>query len=404
MEPLLIFDQRSFKAQGALISYRALFAGMTKPPIDLTDVPRMVFLRWQVNPGLGMPVEPFKVWRRPAMPVEEPKLDYQVVPIPPIGYVVTLPEPMASITIALEAGGGGAVGNILPLADGIGFENVLAVLPYSLPANATNVVRFQAAYITGFFVLGPVSVNNVSGLPPSQASKLEGWELVETVGLPVDEGAWSDLAPQTHGIKQGLVGSEVPAIDAAAQRYARGVNPFGWYQAFPTGDIAPAWVLPSAVDLVKDADAELLPLLHKAMALPSEDQAAFTSAFQINPPENLAGQQMSGTPGKAEVAPLTLLQMTVSSDPLQAVALGFGTGYEYEDIPAINFGQMSLFGDKGVSDWDYMVTGLWHQRIDGDRREVTYCALIPRPRLAIPPPAPADLTVDFLGHHQPSEP
>lgn len=404
MEPLLIFDQRSFKAQGALISYRSLFAGMTRPPLDLSDVPRLVFLRWQVNPGLGMPVEPFKVWRRPAMPVEEPKLDFQIVPIPPIGYVVTLPEPMASITIAVEAGGTAATGNILPLADGIGFENVLAVLPYSLPANATNVVRFQAAYITGFFVLGPVSVTDVFGLPLSQAGKLEGWELVETVGLPVDEGAWSDLAPQTHGIKQGLVGSEVPAIDAAVERYARGVNPFGWYQAFPTGDIAPAWTLPSAVDLVKDAEAELLPLLHKAMALPSEDQAAFTSAFQINPPENLSGQQMSGAPGKAEVAPLTLLQMTIASDPLQAVALGFGTGYVYEDIPEVNFGNMSLFGDKGVSDWDYMVTGLWHQQVDGERRKVTFGALIPRPRLAIPPPAPADLTVDFLGHHQPVVP
>ena len=70
----------------------------------------------------------------------------------------------------------------------------------------------------------------------------------------------------------------------------------------------------------------------------------------------------------------------------------------------ITLGAMSFFDDKGVSDWDFMVTGLW--RGEGMRagREVEFAALIPRPRLVLPPPAPADLALDFLGHHQPAAP
>jgi hypothetical protein len=84
-------------------------------------------------------------------------------------------------------------------------------------------------------------VAGATGFPLAAAEKIEGWELVETVGLPVDEEPWSDLAGQRHGIKQGLVGAEVPAPDAAAQRMSRGIAPFGWHQAFPSGEPAPKW-------------------------------------------------------------------------------------------------------------------------------------------------------------------
>ena len=43
--------------------------------------------------------------------------------------------------------------------------------------------------------------------------------------------------------------------------------------------------------------------------------AAFTRAFQINPPENLAGQQMSGAPGKA-----SLLKRTCNSSGVSVEA------------------------------------------------------------------------------------
>lgn len=404
MAPPRIFDPTAFKAQGALITTRALFKGFPRPPTDLSDAPRLVFLRWQVNPRIGMPVEPFKVWRRQAIPVEETAIEPERLTLPPLGQIHVMPEPMVSLSLDLRAGSSGAAGNVVFFADGIGFENILAILPYNLGANGATVMRFQAAYVTAVLILGTGSVQGFAGLPQSAADKIGGWELVETVGLPVDEGGWSDLADQNHGVKQGLVGAEVPAPDAAAQRYARGINPFGWHQTFPTGEIAPAWTLPSPKDLIADADTQLLPMLHEAMRLPPADQAGFTRDFQINPPENPSGQQMSGDPGRATIAPLTLLQMTVSTDPLQAVTLGFGTGYLYEDIPGITLGAMSFFDDRGVSDWDFMVTGLW--RGEGMRagREVEFAALIPRPRLVLPPPAPADLALDFLGHHQPAAP
>src|SRR5690606_8880523 len=57
-----------------------------------------------------------------------------------------------------------------------------------------------------------------------------------------------------------------------------------------------------------------------------------------------------------------------------------------------------------VSDWDYMVTGLWARGLDGHSEPREYAALIPRPRKVLPPPAPGDLALDFLAHHQPDAP
>ncbi|ENO88317.1 hypothetical protein [Thauera linaloolentis] len=408
MAPPRIFDPQAFKGQGALITSRSLFNGMRKPPTDLSDRPLMVFLRWQSSPRIGMPVEPFKVWRRPAMPVEESALEFDTNSVPlPDGSVctaVTLSRPVMSLTLEIRADSSGAAGHIVPLANGIGSSHWLAVLPYQLAPQGSNTIRFQAAYITGFLVLGRANVTACLGLPLGSADKIGDWKLVETVGLPVDQGQWSDLAHQSHGIKQGRVGAEMPAVDAAADRMSRGVNPFGWHQAFSSGDPAPAWSAPSAPALIHDAEMQLLPMLHKMMHLRAMDQAAYTQDVQINPPENLGGQHMSGEPGKAVIAPLTLLQMAVASDPLQAVMLGFGTGYVYEDLPPIVLGKMELFNEPGVSDWDYMVTGLWRPKGAGNGDEVEYAALIPRPRLAVPPPPPADLTADFLGHHQPVAP
>lgn len=401
-----IYDQTLFRGQGALITFGALLTG--QPAFgglvaDLKDRAVSIYLRWQVNPLLGLPSEPFRVWRRPAMPLgEEAEIAAEVIPLPPLGRVVSFAEPLASVSLEVRGGAAPSTVLILPLADGVGFDSVLGTITLEIAANATREMTFQAPYITGLWILGPGGLGPVRGFPVSAAEKIEGWEPVETVGFPVERADWAGLAGQDHGVKQGLTGQEVPAPDAAVQRYARGVNPFGWRPQFPAGETAPVWALPPAADMIAEAGAELLPMLRQALARAPDEQGAFTRKFAIQPPQSPSGDQMSGPDGAADVSPLSLLQLAVSTDPLQAVILGFGTGYLYEDTPTVNFGRISLFGDPNVSDWDYLVTGLWARGADGRSDPVEYAALIPRPRKVVPPPQPADLQLDFLGHHQPS--
>ncbi len=406
-----IFDPHLFKGQGALVDLLPILnahleasGGDAIDPFDFGSQFRSIFLRWQVNPEIGMPSEPFKVWRRMATPLGDHfKHQGTVVALPPIGHVLNFDEPVVSIAGGVQAGPSPQKIILMPIADGVGFDSVLGVLSYDLAANQQRSFTFQAPYITGVIMIGTSELLALNVIPLGEADVIGDWELVETVGLPVDPGQWSDLAGQSHGVEQGLVGAEMPAIDAATDRFTRGINPFGWLPNFPTGEQAPQWALPSAVNLAADANDMVLPLLQQAMALPPEDQAAFAESFTISPPENADGKTLDAEDGTAVISPLVLLQMAISSDPLQAVALGFGTGYRYEDIPTLNFGATSLFGDSNVSDWDYMVTGLWHAGLDGDSEPREYAAFIPRPRRAIAPPAPADIQLNFLAHHQPAQ-
>lgn len=407
-----IFDPGVFRGQGALMDFDVLIRPHLNSRLSAANdlkyfhnMARAVFLRWQLNPRIGMPSEPFKVWRRPAYPLlREAAVPYHSVNLPPLGNVLIFDQPMVSFSGVLQGGPTAQRVTVVPLADGVGFDNMLGLLTFDLAPNASRSVTFQAPYMTAVLLIGTHSLNALTGVPASAATKIAGWELVETVGLPVEEAEWTSLPGQSHGEKQGLVSSPLSAKQAAADRYQRGVNPFGWHPLFPDGRQAPKWELPLAKDLVKEAHAELLPVLRDALVRPPAEQGAYSQSYLIHPPENAVGDTMQGADGKADLAPLTLLQMAASTDPLLAVILGFGTGFAHQDIPTMTFSNRQLFGDKNMSHWDYMVTGLWAKGLDGESPPVEYAALIPRPRLALPPPAPGDVRLTELGLHQPDAP
>jgi hypothetical protein len=365
--------------------------------------PYGVYLRWQVDPAVGLPSEPFKVWRRPAIPL----LAYEEIPVRafagPFATYYVLPRDMIGIEVTVLSHGGAVSCIVMGLANGIEIDNVVTMGTLAVPAGGLRVTEISAPRIELLAIAGvPDATVTLRGIALDDADKISNWTLLETVGLPVDEGEFADLAPQRHGVKQGLAGAETDALSAAVDRFRRGVNPLGWHPAFPTGEGAPLWELPRPEDLVNDAHRQLLPMVHDAMARPAAQQVTLTRRFDINPPQHLSGAAMPGEEGAAEVSPIKLLQTVVGTDPMQAVALGFGTGYAYEDLPPISLSDRMMFGDDSRSDWDFMVTGLWDRGLTGEDEPVELAVILPRPARVVPPPPPVDTRLHFLAHQRPA--
>lgn len=404
-----IYDPAILNAQGALVDFTALLRqrGGVNPNIGAaTMVPpkrRALLLRWQTSPAAGLPSEPFKVWRRPATPLGQPHpVGYEELALPPLFRIIQFDAPLASARLTVHSSAGGML-SVAVLAGPPVLEAIVAVQSRTLAAGGSDTLEFQAPLITGLMLVNVSSYDAPTGLNADELEKVEGWQLVETVGLPVAEADWAGLG-QRHGVKQGRVGAEMPAPDAAVDRYQRGVNPLGWWPAFPDAAPAPMWQLPDPAKLVDESAIELLPMLHDVASLPPNQQAAKRFTFTIDPPQNPAGETMPATdPGKADLSPVGLLAMAASTDPLLAVTLGYGTGYADEDIPPINFASSQLFGDASRSDWDWLITGLWDKGLDGASGPVEFAALVPRPGLALPAPTPADFAVDFQANLRPSQ-
>jgi hypothetical protein len=399
-----IFDQAILNAQGALVDLNALSRqpdGVHVAALAAPRKARALFLRWQTSPGAGLPSEPFKVWRRPAFPFgDHHPVGHEILFLTPLVEVIQFDVPLASVRLTVHSNAGGTV--VVGVLSGPPvFESVVTMQTRTLPPGGVDLMEFQAPLITGLFLINVSSFDALTGMTSDELEKVQGWQLVETVGLPVTESDWAPLG-QSHGIKQGLVGAEVPALDAAIDRYRRGVNPAGWLPNFPDGTPAPAWQLPDAKRLVEESATELLPMLRDVAAQIPSSQASKLFTFTIDPPQNPAGAVMPiGQTGKADLSPIGLLAMGVATDPLVAVALGYGTGYPDEDIPPIVLGDRSLLSDPTRSDWDWMITGLWDKGLDGNSDAVEFAALVPRPPLGIPAPAPADFAVDFQASLRP---
>ncbi|MET0251571.1 MAG: hypothetical protein ABW203_05265 [Novosphingobium sp.] len=400
-----IYDPAILNAQGALVDLNQIAKqqGLPLPGVPGATVPRRRFLllRWQTSPGVGLPTEPFKVWRRPATPLAMPHaVAFEDLGFPPF-KIIQFDVPLAAVRITVHSNSGGNVLIALLVGPPL-IESLAAAQTRTLAAGGSDTIEFQAPLITGLALFNVSSYDAPTGMTVDELDKVQGWQLVETVGLPVKESEWSGLG-QHHGIKQGLVGAEVPAISAAVDRYKRGINPLGWWPTFPDTSAAPAWQLPDPAKLVDESSTELLPMLHDVAALAPSQQAAKLFSFTIPPPQNPAGDVMPATnPGKADLSPVGLLQMAASTDPLVAVVLGYGTGYADEDLPTINLGDRQLFGDPTRSDWDWLITGLWEKGLDGKSAGIEYAALVPRPGMGLAAPAPADFAVDLQAHLRPA--
>ena len=191
---------------------------------------RIVQLRWLVAPALGYPTEPFRVWRRPAMPMQvEAPVDYTQTNLFTMRFLV-LGRPMVFVRLQHNPGAPGAL-----LA--------FAGLPYASPLVAMrgltagfNNVALSGAAVQAFVISPGTTVQQITGLD-HQAADDKSWELVEVVGLPVGPD-WNGVLDLDQ--PQGLAGALGDPRDAALDRWRRGAPFYGWEPTVPGGGNAPA--------------------------------------------------------------------------------------------------------------------------------------------------------------------
>lgn len=172
-------------------------------------------------------------------------------------------------------------------------------------------------------------------LSKQELANLPDWEALEIVGLPVDE-TWVDTP---YSLKeQGPLAESLVPIDAAIRRLKLGAPPIGWPDHDLNGLPVPSWEEPdinSYFDLM--LRGKLLEGLH-AMFRASVPPTQHID-FEVLEEDNLARlvprlllegvpAQPGGGCGRGRWYPLQLLNMSAASDPLAALAFGFGTALE----------------------------------------------------------------------------
>lgn len=175
------------------------------------------------------------------------------------------------------------------------------------------------------------------GLTKQELANSEGWTLLETVGLPVFDG-WEG-GQHYRGWEQGL---EPPPLTtprkAAEQRLQRGAPRHGWAPHSLGGRPLPRWE-PTDPDsyLTSIEKGKLLAGLGRMLAeeVPASQQISF--ALDEKQAEPIVPTLLQGGPGwplregeeaKSSWRPMELLAIAAASDPLAALALGYGTAFD----------------------------------------------------------------------------
>ena len=164
------------------------------------------------------------------------------------------------------------------------------------------------------------------------------WELVETVGLPVDD-AWADTGYDLSD--QGLRAEPVDPIKAALRRLQVGATQFGWTAHVWAGGTVDDWD-PTDRDAYLE-DLNVSPLLDGIRdMLRTEPDPTKQAAFERHDNEDNLGERLALRATLDNVAmpsnetkhlvwsPLKLLAVSTGTDTLASLALGFGTAYKFE--------------------------------------------------------------------------
>jgi hypothetical protein len=384
-----VVETALFKAEGALVDWNVQ-AGRLNVPYQGKN-PKVLQLRWMIHPDLGMPTEPFIVWRR-AKTNQGPVTKLLSFTVTKEDYLfgsasVTWTDgPMMRVAVDIQAS---VAGLMIAYAGSPTYGSMTEFIGVSA---GTSTVVIDAPEIDGLIIGEGMTVTQVSGIPVDWLVQAAGWQQLEIVGLPVVKSAWGGIG-KWGSSDQGMVGALTDPGNAAVQRLTRGAPQLGWQPKLPTGESVPAWVASNASPLVAEARNDVLAQLRPVMATVPNLQITrkFTAPAIL---ENSSGQQMPNQNNQTSASPLALALLAAGTDPWYSLALGFGTAY------AASAGTIAAAASDALL-YDYMVTARWEKGLDGVSALYEMAALVPTPTQAAACPTPANLSAALMGYLRP---
>lgn len=362
--------------------------------------PPHVALRWVLNPALGIPIEPFTVWRRHRKQREQPT---------PIAWThaddgsVRWDDLTEMMLLEIDVDAAGPV-TILGRSH---HQTNGAVAVASAPAGVSTVELQGDGPMLGFTVVGVATINAVRGVSVVTMANGDGWEPLERVGIPFDP---ADLTSVYYdGDQQGPVSALTDPRSAAVQRMERWGPVLGWMQL---AGLQP-WAAPDPWGYLDELRQGLLPGLLDVLAasppplLDEQQRHEVKQSLGFLEKGSLTTSLNTGDTAyesRAKIRPLTVLSTGAASDVWASLALGFGTGVE--------LGDRDRDGDESSD--DFMVTAPWRGMVSTStdisspfpgvpgqtievkielERELAAVVLAPRPRAA--PGAPTPITAEL---------
>lgn len=382
-----ILDPEKLLLLGAEIDWEAV-ANVNGHSQRATDVARsrgistqILQLRWLLDPKLGYPTEPFKVWARSVTTLTPQPIDWRVDGAL-LTKVISWAQPQTHIFAQFQSMSPGLVFAFA----GAPFNSMLIG---ARPVSAgPNIVKMSGPAIQTLVLSPSVNLESLSGIS-SAAITNSDWTLIEQVGLPFPlEGVFNLDEPQ------GLANALGDPRQAALERYRRGAPFYGWQANMSATESAPAWQLanPEAMieALEETSQADLREMIE---TLPPEEHRLYQRLAEL-PPTN------GGDPASTRFSPMEIMTFGAATDPLASLITGFGTAFNKTFRPDTLPFRGGSVAPVGIA---FMVTARYENGADGNSDPVEYAAILIEPDSAVPPPAPTNIEAFTEGYQSPNK-
>lgn len=232
-------------------------------------------------------------------------------------------------------------------------------------------------------------------LSTQELANIPGWQPLEVIGLPVDN-SWYDTGYDLND--QGPIQNPLPPIQAALQRLQLGAPRIGWTRLNVNNFTLPDWE-PSNLEayledllktrLMRGIQAMLRDLPngreHEKYVVIEKDES---NPGRVNPRLLLhQSRTVAGInqPARSEWHPLGLLLVGAGTDPLAALALGFGTARS----------------NDGETDDLFMVSVRHRMQVEDQEYEFELADVVTVNQQLPVPESPTGLSARIIGHNRP---
>lgn len=275
-------------------------------------------LRWALNPSIGFPRAPFKVWRR--LRQEDPSTAVAGSAARQGPAVVDLSAQVLEVRFDAQPAPGRTF-----VVEALGFNG--HVLPgQRLVFTSAGSGRFRAAGISALKLSSGGRVTGILGLPQHDYVNLPGWTLIDVVGFPFAKG---EIGPPDYDpVPQGRAAPSLDGVDAALLRLTAGQLAQLDAPAPGGGLATPVWPFPDPRIFLDVLRKGPLPTIADCLTSSKDDDPARIQALH-RPTRTLAGMHQPGISTPSSTADMSLktthyIGLAVGDNPV-ALGLGFGT-------------------------------------------------------------------------------